>query len=122
MAHNISKDRRSFLKVSALASGGLMIGFTYGCKTEPKRPAFVEPQHDLPTTTAEINGYISVGDNGVITIMAPNPEIGQNVKTSMPMIVAEELDCDWSDVIVQQAGLNGNFERQIAGGLSLIHI
>lgn len=116
MAHNISKDRRSFLKVSALASGGLMIGFTYGCKTEPKRPAFVEPQHDLPTTTAEINGYISVGDNGVITIMAPNPEIGQNVKTSMPMIVAEELDCDWSDVIVQQAGLNGNFERQIAGG------
>ncbi len=116
MTNNISKNRRSFLKVSALASGGLMIGFTYGCKTEPKRPAFVEPQLDTPSTWSEISGYVSIGDNGVITIMAPNPEIGQNVKTSMPMIVAEELDCDWSQVIVKQAGLNGNFERQIAGG------
>ena len=93
-----------------------MIGFTYGCKTEPKRPAFVEPQHDTPSSWTEMNGFISIGDNGVITIMAPNPEIGQNVKTSMPMIVAEELDCDWADVVVKQAGLSGNFERQIAGG------
>jgi len=117
MTKHISKDRRSFLKVSALASGGLMIGFTYGCKTEPKRPAFVEPQHDTPSSWTEMNGFVSIGDNGVVTIMSPNPEIGQNVKTSMPMIVAEELDCDWADVIVKQAGLDtDNFQRQIAGG------
>ncbi|MDT9071346.1 molybdopterin cofactor-binding domain-containing protein, partial [Escherichia coli] len=50
-------------------------------------------------------------------IMSPNPEVGQNVKTSMPMIVAEELDVKWEDVIVKQAPLNSeSFTRQVAGG------
>ena len=103
--------------MSAIASGGMMIGFTYGCKTEPKRPDFVQPNLDTSGEWTEMNGFISVADNGVITIMSPNPEIGQNVKTSMPMIVAEELDCDWANVIVKQAGLDtDNFQRQIAGG------
>ena len=58
-----------------------------------------------------------IGDNGLVTIMSPNPEIGQNVKTSMPMLVAEELDTDWNDVIVEQAPLNTTlFKRQLAGG------
>ena len=65
----------------------------------------------------EMNGYLKIGENGVVTIMSPNPEIGQNVKTSMPMIVAEELDVDWANVIVEQAPLNTTvFNRQVAGG------
>jgi isoquinoline 1-oxidoreductase beta subunit len=71
----------------------------------------------MPKEWFEINGYLKIGDNGMVTIMSPNPEIGQNVKTSMPMLVAEELDTDWENVIVEQAPLNTElFTRQLAGG------
>jgi isoquinoline 1-oxidoreductase beta subunit len=71
----------------------------------------------LPKEWFTLNGYLKIGDNGMVTIMSPNPEIGQNVKTSMPMIVAEELDVNWDDVIVEQAPLNTTlFKRQLAGG------
>ena len=103
-------DRRSFLKTSALAGGGLMIGFAWGCSpAETVRPPASE--------WFDINAFLTIADNGEITIMSPNPEIGQNVKTSMPMIVAEELDANWEDVIVKQAPLDTkNFQRQVAGG------
>ena len=65
----------------------------------------------------DINGFLKIGNNGVVTIMSPNPEIGQNVKTAMPMIIADELDVDWNNVIVEQAPLNTDiFTRQLAGG------
>ena len=71
----------------------------------------------IPDEWFEITGYLKIGENGVVTIMSPNPEIGQNVKTSMPMIVAEELDVDWKNVLVEQAPLNtAIFNRQLAGG------
>lgn len=108
-----SYNRRSFLRTSALAGGGLMIGFSWlaSCKPTPEQII------DMPKEWFEINGYLKIGDNGMVTIMSPNPEIGQNVKTSMPMIVAEELDIDWKDVIVEQAALNtAIFKRQLAGG------
>ncbi|THD69805.1 xanthine dehydrogenase family protein molybdopterin-binding subunit [Robertkochia marina] len=107
--------RRSFIKSSALAGGGLMLGFSWlaACKTEAEAEAILQ----MPDEWFEINGFLKIGDNGVVTIMSPNPEIGQNVKTSMPMIVAEELDVDWNNVIVEQAPLNTEvFTRQLAGG------
>ncbi len=107
-------DRRSFIKSSVLAGGGLLIGFNWlaaSCSTKEAKGL------TMPENWTDINGYLKIGENGVVTIMSPNPEIGQNVKTSMPMIVAEELDVDWKNVIVEQAPLNTDvFNRQVAGG------
>ncbi len=110
-----SIGRRSFIKSSALAGGGMMLGFSWlaSCKDEAAREAALA----MPDEWFEINGFLKIGDNGVVTIMSPNPEIGQNVKTAMPMIVADELDIDWERVIVEQAPLNLDiFTRQLAGG------
>ncbi|MDW3651902.1 MAG: molybdopterin cofactor-binding domain-containing protein [Bacteroidia bacterium] len=94
-----SHNRRSFLKTSALAGGGLMISFSYlaACVS----PA--EETLEMPKEWFDFNSYLKIGDNGVVTIFSPNPEFGQNVITSMPMIVAEELDVDWKNVLVEQA-------------------
>ena len=108
-------NRRSFLKASALAGGGMMLGFNFlaGCNPAPAAAAL----NSMPEDWYGINAFLKIAENGLVTIMSPNPEIGQNVKTSMPMIVAEELDVDWKDVIVEQAGLDTqNFTRQLAGG------
>lgn len=108
--------RRSFLKSTTLAGGGLMIGFGWlaeACKTTGTAATLP----GAPTDWAGINGYIKIAPDGRVTIMSPNPEIGQNVKTTMPMIVADELDVAWEQVTVEQAGLNTEvFKRQLAGG------
>lgn len=106
-------NRRSFLQSSAAAGGGLMLGFSWLASCSPTE----EEIRMMPSEWFDINAFLKVGDTGIVTIMSPNPEIGQNVKTAMPMIVAEELDIAWKDVIVEQAPLDGvKFERQLAGG------
>ncbi len=90
-----------------------MLGFSWlaSCKPTPEQVL------NMPKEWFDINAYLKIGENGLVTIMSPNPEIGQNVKTSMPMLVAEELDVDWTNVIVEQAPLDTNlFTRQLAGG------
>ncbi|MEM6726527.1 MAG: molybdopterin cofactor-binding domain-containing protein, partial [Bacteroidota bacterium] len=107
-------NRRSFFKTAALTGGGMVLGFSFfaSCKITPEQEAL-----GLPDEWFEINGFLKIGDNGLVTIMSPNPEIGQNVKTSMPMIIAEELDAKWANVVVEQAPLNTEiFTRQLAGG------
>ncbi|MDP5140013.1 MAG: molybdopterin-dependent oxidoreductase, partial [Spirosomaceae bacterium] len=106
-------NRRSFLKVTAASTGGMLIGFSWLNGVNAATPADVE----IPEEWFEINGYIKLGNNGMVTIYSPNPEIGQNVRTSMPMIVAEELDIPWKNVMVEQAPLNtGIYQNQFAGG------
>ncbi|MAO42256.1 MULTISPECIES: xanthine dehydrogenase family protein molybdopterin-binding subunit [Leeuwenhoekiella] len=103
-------NRRSFLKVSAAGGAGLMLQFSWfsGLAQDTATPA--EAAFDL-------NAYIKMNEDGTVTIFSPNPEIGQNVKTSMPLIVAEELDVAWDQVSVEQAPLDTKkFSRQIAGG------
>ena len=106
-------NRRSFLKVSAASSGGMMLGFSWLASCNPTQ----EQALSMPESWFDINAFIKIGENGLVTIFSPNPEIGQNIKTSMPMVVAEELDVAWKDVIVEQAALDTHkYERQIAGG------
>ena len=111
---NIQFSRRSFLKASSLAGGGLLIGFNLftACKSE------VKPPIDLSKLNFnDFNAFIKISDQGKVTIFSPNPEIGQGVKTSMPMLIAEELDVAWSDVYVAQGDLDTvNYTRQVAGG------
>ncbi len=115
---NISKqDRRTFIKSSVIGSGGLILGFQWLSSCNLDDPATMKVMKDLPSEWIDFNAFLKIGDTGLVTIMSPNPEIGQNIKTSMPMIVAEELDVDWFDVLVEQAPLNTVwYTRQVAGG------
>lgn len=112
--------RRAFIKNTSLASGGLVLGFSFlnSCKPGQAEEMAVK---EMPKEWFEINSFLKIGENGLVTIMSPNPEGGQNVKTSMPMIVADELDVDWKDVIVEQAPLNTDaFSFQYIGGSQAI--
>lgn len=106
--------RRSFLKLTGLASGGLMIGFNFLSACNAPMEKVVAKA--LPKNWYDLNAFLKIGETGLVTIFSPNPEIGQNVKTSMPMIVAEELGIAWRDVVVEQAPLSVDFDRQVAGG------
>lgn len=101
-------NRRAFLKASALASGGLMLAY------------YLEPLAALAQAPAATPLrpflFIKIATSGAITIMAKNPEMGQGVKTSLPMIIADELDADWKDVVVEQADYDPRYGPQYAGG------
>lgn len=112
--NKITFSRRSFLRTSALAGGGIMIGFNLFTACKPN----VKPSVDIENLNFnDFNAFIQISNEGYVTIYSPNPEIGQGVKTSMPMLIAEELDVDWNNVHVAQAPLDTkNYKRQLAGG------
>ena len=107
-------DRRQFLRVSALAGGGVLLA-TY---IEPVANASARLA-GAPKSAADFqpNAFIRITPDGSITIIAKNPEVGQGVRTMLPMIIADELDADWSKVTIEQAPLDTTkFQRQSAGG------
>lgn len=107
--------RRSFLKSSVVTGGGMMLGFSWlaSCQSSKTKEEILA----MPKEWFEMNSYLKIGDNGVVTIFAPNPEFGQNVRTSMPMLVAEELDIDWKKVLVEQANYHPEkYGFQFTGG------
>jgi CO/xanthine dehydrogenase Mo-binding subunit len=109
----ITFGRRSFLKSAFLAGGGLILGVS-------RLSAFSITTEQILKMTDEwfnINAFLKIGTNGVVTIMSTNPEFGQGVRTSMPMVIAEELDVDWKNVIIEQAPFNTDlYTRQMSGG------
>jgi isoquinoline 1-oxidoreductase subunit beta len=102
-------DRRSFLRVSAVAGGGMMLALHLD-------PAELLAQGPPPATFDAL-AFVKIAADGTVTIMNKNPEIGQGVKNMLPMIIADELDVDWSSVKIEQAAVDGNkFGAQFAGG------
>ena len=108
-------SRRDFLKITSLTGGGLILGFSW---LEGEAAPFI--LNSSTVANLNFNSYLSIATDGTITILSPNPELGQNVMTSFPMIVAEELDADWNKVKVLQAPLDKAFDRQLTGGSGAI--
>jgi isoquinoline 1-oxidoreductase beta subunit len=104
-------NRRSFLKLAGLTGGGLALAFYVGDRATALANTGATAQELAP------NAYLRIRPDGSILIYSKNPEIGQGVKTSFPMIIAEELDADWSKVIVEQSKIDAAvYGRQFAGG------
>ncbi len=97
-----------------MTTGGLMLGFNW--LSAEAAPAIIGNASGAASGLG-FNSFLSIATDGTITIFSPNPELGQNILTSFPMIVAEELDADWKNVKVVQAALDTKaFDRQVTGG------
>lgn len=111
----MSMNRRQFLKATALAGGGMMLQIAI--------PAGSALAKELGTLvgSAELDAYVKIASDGTITIYSANPEMGQGVKTALPMIIAEEMGAKWADVKVLQAPVNeARFGLQGAGGSTTV--
>ena len=101
-----------------MTGSGLLLGFSW-FSAEAETPVIISSANF--TGELGFNSFLSISTDGTITIFSPNPELGQNIMTSFPMIVAEELDADWTKVKVVQAPLDTEkFDRQLTGGSGAI--
>ena len=110
--NGVSTSRRDFLKVTALAGGGILLA------------SYAEPLAALehlgvaaPLADPALSAFIRITADNIVTITAKNPEIGQGIKTMLPMLIAEELDVEWANVRVEQADFDPTkYPAQVAGG------
>jgi isoquinoline 1-oxidoreductase beta subunit len=102
----MATSRRFFMQATATAAGGLLL-----------RAVLPAPLHAAEPQATRLTAFIELGPDGIVTIRSKNPEIGQGIKTALPMLIAEELDVDWSHVRIEQAPLDpAAFGQQFAGG------
>ena len=105
-------SRRAFLKATVAAGGGLLLEAML-----PPLARVATAEQTAAGETAVLNAYIRIAPDGIVTIMSKNPEIGQGIKTMLPMVIAEELDVAWENVRIEQAPLDATkYGQQFAGG------
>src|SRR5687768_8480945 len=104
-------DRRTFLQVTTVAGGGLMIALY--------TPELLAQRGGGPGNAVLplASNYITINPDNTFTIVAQNPETGQGIKTALPQLIADELDVDWSQVTIKQADYdNTKYVSQTEGG------
>ncbi|WAT19285.1 molybdopterin-dependent oxidoreductase [Aurantiacibacter sp. MUD11] len=107
MPEQIELSRRLFLKSSAVAGGGFALAATFSLPASANAAGGAQ----------ELNAFITIHPDNSVTIIGKNPEIGQGIKTMLPMLIAEELDADWDDVSIEQADTDAaKYGLQLAGG------
>ena len=116
---NEPMKRRKFLKASAAATGGLVIGFSLPGGNK------IAIAQTPPATNTTPNAFLRIARDGSVTVQVKHLEFGQGVMTSLPMLVAEELDCDWSKVRAEMAPAAPQFAHtmfgmQMTGGSSSV--
>ncbi|MDH4462034.1 MAG: molybdopterin-dependent oxidoreductase, partial [Flectobacillus sp.] len=103
-----------------MAGGGLLLSFSWfaNAKAAEKMESL-----NLLEQGSELTGYIKITPDNTIKIICPNPEFGQNVMTSLPMMIAEELDADWKNVVVEM-GTHDNvkYGPQFTGGSNSVRM
>ncbi|MGC1416119.1 MAG: molybdopterin cofactor-binding domain-containing protein [Candidatus Acidiferrum sp.] len=105
--------RRSFLRVTAIAGGGVLLA----AYIDPLDSTFAAAAQGRPEPNLNPNAFITISREGIATIIAKNPEVGQGVKNMLPMLIAEELDVDWKDVRIEQGDVDfAKYGLQVAGG------
>jgi isoquinoline 1-oxidoreductase subunit beta len=106
-------SRRAFLKATVAAGGGLLLQ----AALPPLARTAIAAAPEAAGETAALNAFVRIAPDGIVTIMSKNPEIGQGIKTMLPMVIAEELDVAWENVRIEQAPFDAaKYGRQYAGG------
>src|ERR1019366_10355786 len=104
-------NRRSFLRVTSMAGGGMLLGLYFKPLAAAQRAGQAPAAPPLP------NNYIHIAADGTVTIIAKNPETGNGARTMLPMLIAEELDVDWKSVKIEQADFDDTkYAAQLEGG------
>ena len=116
MPELLTLNRRAFLVRSALAGGGLLVGFHLPAMRRLAAQPLVNPAAEQP---AEVNAWIVIQPDDSVVIRVARSEMGQGVFTALPMLVAEELDCDWGRVRAEYVSANANLRRDnVYGSMS----
>jgi isoquinoline 1-oxidoreductase beta subunit len=113
MKNSIKIKRRKFIKVVGLSGGGLFLA-----SYVPLQNVIAKPGDDPKIFTPSV--FLKIDSNGVVTIIVHRSEMGQGVKTALPMLIAEELEVDWDNIIIEQADADRKYGSQTTGGSTSI--